>query len=133
MIALKCTTIQILDIFSGILVLTVIPFAGTSCEHHATDTCVTNVSVQNPPGGYFCTNQGKCKEYVTDVEPEEFPRCTCPKGWVGPRCEGRFDSMVEKIPRKTRIYIYTYIYIGWYGRRHRIGRRRRRRIFSWCW
>jgi len=63
-------------------------FAGDSCEHPATDICIYGNEYPGRPL-YFCTNQGKCSDYVSPNDPD--PGCECPPEWKGPHCEVRVD------------------------------------------
>jgi hypothetical protein len=66
-------------------------FAGDSCQHPATDICLQGEDYPGRPL-YFCVNQGKCKDYVTQDEAD--PGCGCLQGWSGPHCEIRIQSLL---------------------------------------
>jgi len=64
-------------------------FAGESCQHPATDICTYGNNVPGRPL-FFCTNQGRCNDYVSPSDPD--PGCACPPEWTGPHCEMRVDD-----------------------------------------
>ncbi|GAX19995.1 hypothetical protein FisN_1Lh531 [Fistulifera solaris] len=64
-------------------------FAGGFCEMESTEYCT--VDRMRPDLGLgqdaFCTNKGKCLQYVEHGE--SHPGCECPKGFYGDHCEYR--------------------------------------------
>jgi hypothetical protein len=61
-------------------------FAGTSCEHVASDIC----TIDDPRPGrpfYFCVNGGSCLGFAGGDAPH--PGCACVNDWSGESCEIR--------------------------------------------
>ena len=79
-------------------------FAGDSCQHPATDICIVGDNFLGRPL-YFCTNQGTCKNYVSQTDPD--PGCDCLDGWTGPHCEIRIGK--QNLSRKQGDDLLLYV------------------------
>eukprot|EP00538_Stauroneis_constricta_P012494 CAMPEP_0119559076 /NCGR_PEP_ID=MMETSP1352-20130426/11797_1 /TAXON_ID=265584 /ORGANISM="Stauroneis constricta, Strain CCMP1120" /LENGTH=1231 /DNA_ID=CAMNT_0007606639 /DNA_START=288 /DNA_END=3983 /DNA_ORIENTATION=- len=73
-------------------------YAGESCQHAATDICTTGSVLPGRPL-HFCTNNGKCKSYVSADKPH--PGCECADNWIGESCEVRVGSDAVQDSQRT--------------------------------
>mmetsp|Transcript_46821 Transcript_46821/g.56275 ORF Transcript_46821/g.56275 Transcript_46821/m.56275 type:complete len:320 (-) Transcript_46821:141-1100(-) len=59
-------------------------YAGLTCEHESTDSCVYDKSMSKIT---FCTNGGICKQHIEGDTDPSHKGCICPDEFEGPHCE----------------------------------------------